>query len=135
MKGTLVNILLLGFGVLIGSGVTWVASYYPLLEKPQDKIELGEVLKYSNTIITKDNYSCEGEIQETVGDVVASIIDLNSQHKRNNLSFGCYGDTCALAVSNCMPWQNQECGNRILRFNIDSNDEILESTFTCIDMP
>jgi hypothetical protein len=110
-------------------------SYYPPIEQSPQKITIEDILRYSDTIITEDNYSCEGDRKETVGDVVASIIEFNSSYKRNMLTHGCYGEACTLSVTNCMPWQDQECGSRILKFTISSNNEILESTFTCIDMP
>ena len=135
MKKIFFNILLVALGVLIGACFMWVNSYYPPLKYTKDKVGLQNILKYSSTIMTKDNYSCEGETKETVGDVVASIIEINNRYKRNMLSQGCYNDTCTLSVTNCMPWQNQECGSRILRFNINKENVIKESTFTCIDMP
>jgi hypothetical protein len=135
MKGIILGVSLVVIGALIGSSVTWVMSYYPPLGKSQEKIAIEDILKYSSTVIAEQNYSCDGDIKETVGDVVASIIEFNSAYKRNMLTLGCYGETCALSVTNCMPWQDQECGSRILKFNIDGSNEILENTFTCIDMP
>lgn len=135
MKKFIFNSILVMLGMLIGSGVAWVYSYYPPLDNLENKVGIDDVLKFSGSLISRDNYSCEGKIKNTVGDVVASIIDLNSSYKRNMLSQDCYKDTCAISVTNCMPWQSQECGSRILKFNIDGNNEILENTFSCIDLP
>ena len=135
MKRLATYILLLATGIAIGATVSWVNSWYPDRSYVRDKITLGDVLKYSNVLISDDNFSCEGDVKHDVGSVTGSIIELNNLHKRNMLSFGCYQNICTLSVSSCMPWQDQECGNRILKFDINAANEIDTASFTCLDIP
>lgn len=129
------HILLVLIGGLIGGSISWVLSYYPGFSYVQDKINIEEILKHSNTPITNNNFSCEGETKSNVGSVIGSIIELNNLNKRNMLSFGCYQNICTFMVTNCLPWQSQECGNRILKVNLDEKNKILPDSFSCIDIP
>ncbi len=127
------SIIIVSF--FFGSMISWSYSYYPHLNYIQDKIKIEDILKYSNTSISKDNFACEGKVKYNVGSVVGSIIELNNLNKRNMLTFGCFENTCTIMVTNCMPWINQECGSRILKFNIDNKNKIISTSFNCIDMP
>ncbi len=135
MKKLLFSILLLVVGASFGAIIMWVNSYYPPAPYSQDAAAFANILKHSNVSISDDNYSCEGKPVTTVGAVFGSIIEFNNLYKRNMLSYGCINNTCALSVSSCMPWQSQECGSRILKFEIDENNVIQTNTFACIDMP
>ena len=135
MKKISLYILLITIGLVIGGGISWVYSYYPERPYVKDKISIEDILRYSNTTIAENNFSCEGDTKLNVGAVTASIIELNNLNKRNSLTFGCYQNICTLMVSNCLPWKSQECGNRILKLETNEEDQILPSTFSCIDVP
>lgn len=135
MRQISIYALLVFIGAIIGGGVTWVFSYYPNYDYREDSIKIEDILKYSNVIITKDNFSCEGEINSNVGAVVGSIFESNRSNKRNRLTFGCYQNNCTLMVTNCMPSQSHECGNRILKFYLNEANVIQPDTFSCIDIP
>jgi len=135
MKKFLIYSLFAVAGTSLGSLITWINSHSNVESFEESTILLESVLAHSNTKITEDNYACEGKPVKTVGAVFASIIELNNLYKRNMLSYGCINRTCALSVSSCKPWQDQECGNRILKFDLNEKNEIETNTFTCIDMP
>lgn len=135
MKKYLIYISLLIIGTAAGSIVTWVNSHGKISAHVEESVTLERILVHSMVEITDSNYSCEGKPVKTVGAVVASIIEFNSLYKRNMLSYGCIHNTCALSTSSCMPWQSQECGSRILKFEVDEENIIQAHTFTCIDMP
>jgi len=119
----------------MGGSISWLYSWYPVHSFTRDRVSIEDVLKYSSTPITEANFSCEGDTAHNVGAVIASMMELNNTYKRNMLSFGCYQNICTLMLSSCMPWQWEECGNRILKFEIDDSSQIQTSTFSCIDIP
>ncbi|MCP4180187.1 MAG: hypothetical protein GY756_20680 [bacterium] len=136
MKRFIIYLLILFVGILIGSSYIWISTYSDTSGNySENKIELEEVLKYSNTQIKDDNFSCEGETAKTVGAVVGSIYNMNNHNIRNMVSFGCYNNTCSLSISDCKPWQSQECGSRHLVFEINNEKEIDSTTFKCFDVP
>ncbi len=135
MKSFISYSLVLIVGLLIGGTIMWVSTYFDNPKKSKPPIVLEEVLKYSNTHIESKNFSCEGKIQKTVGAVIGSIYDFNNHNTRNMVSFGCFEKTCVLSISDCKPWQSQECGSRLLRFEINADNEIDPTSFTCIDVP
>ncbi len=122
-------------GGFIGGGIVWVISHgeYEALADQREFIE--SILYNSEIEISQDNNSCEGKPVKTVGAVVASLLESNSTHKRNTLTYGCYESVCTMSVSNCKPWQESECGSRFLKFNINKQGIIDVSTFSCFDMP
>ena len=128
-------IVLIGIGAIIGGSVMWISSYYPKSEYVDDKISIADILGHSRIAISKSNFSCQGTVDANVGSVVGSIIELNSVNKRNMLSFGCFQNICTLVVASCAPWQNEECGSRFLKFEIDDANKIQSDTFSCIDIP
>lgn len=128
-------ILTLTAAALVGGTISWFYSYFPQADFEQDKINIEDILEYSNVTISEGNFSCGVDVENNVGSVVGSIVELNSLNKRNMLTFGCFENTCSIMVTNCMPWKSQECGNRILKLNINQNNKIITESFTCIDMP
>jgi len=122
-------------GSLIGGGIVWVDSYSEndILTDQQKFLE--SILANSEIVISKENYSCEGNSVKKVGAVIASLLESNRSSKRNSLSYGCYQSVCTMSVSNCKPWQTNECGSRYLKFNIDEEGNINASTFSCFDIP
>jgi hypothetical protein len=135
MKLFISHLLVLIVGLFMGGTYMWMSSYLDRSIENKTPITLEEVLKYSNTHIEDEHFSCEGEIGETVGAVIGSIYDFNNQNVRNMVSFGCYDSSCVLSISNCKPWQSQECGSRLLRFEINTNKEIDTASFACLDVP
>lgn len=135
MKKTLIYAALILLGVIIGGSISWFLSYYPSYDYNHDKITIEDILKHSNVTMTKNNFACEGELKQNVASVIGSILELNNLNKRNMLSFGCFQNICTIMVSNCMPWQSQECGSRILKVYINKKNEIQPDTFSCIDIP
>ena len=117
----------------------WVSLYLEVSEADAvvigPEIKLADVLSYSRIAITDENNACEGIEKPNVGDVVGSIIEWNSLYKRNMTSYGCGDDYCVLDVTNCMPWQSTDCGQRILFFKINTQNQIDTTSFKCIDMP
>jgi uncharacterized protein YaiE (UPF0345 family) len=135
MKQFISHSFILIVGLLMGGTYIWVSSYLDDPRENKTLITLEEVFKYSNTQIESEHFSCEGETGKTVGAVVGSIYDFNNQNTRNMVSFGCFENTCVLSISDCKPWQSQECGSRLLRFEINTKKEIDPTSFTCIDVP
>lgn len=135
MKNNIIFLFAAIIGGLIGGGTVWVNSYSENESLANQHELLVAILAHSETIISKENYSCEGKPAETVGAVVASLLEFNMTHKRNALSYGCYESVCTMSVSNCKPWQESECGSRFLKFNINTEGNIDASTFSCIDTP
>ena len=128
-------LLILAFGFALGASVTYVCFYDFSQQAPNAQERLESVLAHSNSLISDDNYSCDGKREDTVGSVVASIIELNQLNKVNMLTYGCYTDTCTISVSTCKPCQDSECSSRFLRFAIDGESNIKPDTFTCLDIP
>ncbi len=135
MKRFFIYLIILFVGILIGSSYVWISSYSDTSGNYENTIELEKVLKYSNTQIKDNNFSCEGETGRTVGAVIGSIYDINNHNIRNMVSLSCFNNTCVVSISNCKPWQSQECGSRHLTFEIDNEKEIDSTTFKCIDVP
>ena len=42
---------------------------------------------------------------------------------------------CWISVNECNLWQDTECSVRILRFDLDEEDQILPDSFVCLDVP
>jgi hypothetical protein len=131
--------LMFSLGILIG-GITgavimWVNSHSDNDVGMNQQAMLENIFQYSNTSLTDENNACEGDPRNTVGEVVASLLEFNKQTDVNKLSYGCYGATCTMSISDCKPWQSQECSSRFLKFNMNDRNEIDESSFSCFDMP
>jgi len=135
MKISIVFLLTIVFGGLIGGGIVWVISYGDYEDLTDQHEFLDSIFSNSETIISKENNSCEGKSVTTVGVVVASLLESNRAHKRNTLTYGCYESVCTMSVSNCKPWQGSECGSRFLKFNVNKKGIIDVSTFSCFDVP
>jgi hypothetical protein len=135
MRQLIIIILAMAFGVLIGGVTVWVNSYGDYEALTDQNKFLESILSNSGIIISNENNSCEGKPVKTVGAVVASLLEHNRSHKRNTLTYGCYESVCTMSVSDCKPWQERECGSRILKFSVNKQGVIDVSTFSCIDMP
>ena len=130
----IVSITLIAFGALLGWWGSWAYSYFPSKEE-ELYVNLEEIFQFSETEITDGNYSCEGEGNKTVGAVLGSIFQRNMESLRNSISLLCHENKCGLIYDYCKPWQSQECGSRILRFDLSENKVIIPGSFICIDAP
>lgn len=131
-------------GMLVGGLVVWAGTFAysnsSAVENPQKiQKQLSQLIRYANIPMPPENFSCEFSgvigLKPTVGNVVASIISSNLTTMRNRQSFGCFENTCSLSISNCQPWQSNECSERFLRYEIDKQGVINPKTFACFDVP
>ena len=127
-------LLTLIIGFVGGGTLVWFLSYQPDAVSKKPVIGFDQILRYSNQAIDEGNMYCEGDNVKTVGSVVGSIFEANSQNIRNMVSYKCTDLMCLLSVTNCKPWQSSECGSRILRFDIMAQ-EIDKNSFACLDVP
>lgn len=135
MKLIVSGVTLLAIGIFLGWYSSWVYSYYPSKEDNDLYIELEEIFKFSGLEIGGDNYSCEGNGNRTVGAVLGSIFQSNMNMPRNGVSMLCHENKCGLIYNYCKPWQSQECGSKILRFDLRENKKIIPESFVCLDVP
>ncbi len=135
MKIIIGKISILFLGIAIGWLCSWVYSYFPSHNESNLDVNLDDIFKFSNTIIESHNYSCEGDDNRIVGAVLGSIFQSNIDNTRNTVSLDCFENKCGLIFNYCKPWQSQECGSRILRFDLNNDDEIIPESFVCIDLP
>ncbi len=135
MYTRVVYLMILVIGIGIGISVTYFQFHSNSMKYLDNNQLLERVFVYSNTLISDDNYACEGKRANTVGSVIASLLALNEINKVNMLTYGCFSDTCSVSVSSCQPWQDQECSTRYLKFNLDNDNKIKPNTFSCLDMP
>lgn len=135
MFSRMIYLVFLVIGVGIGITATYL-NFHTHYQKKLDNHEMLEnILKHSSSLISDENYACDGKLVKTVGSVVASLLELNAMNQINMLTYGCFNDTCTMSVSNCKPWQDQECSTRFLKYNIDKSNKIKLNTFSCFDMP
>jgi hypothetical protein len=135
MKIVLVNLIVLLVGVAIGVFGNWAGSHYVQRTVVDQQELLEQLMSYSDISISDNNYACEGRAVRTVGAVISSQLEMNAANTRNKLSYGCFENTCTMSISDCKPWQDQECSSRFLRFDIDERNRIVPETFNCFDMP
>ena len=94
-----------------------------------------EILPFIDRRISKEKLQSCSELKgNTVGDVLASIIDINNLFKTNRMSFYCMDNSCYITVSSCNKYKQSECGSRILHINYIGKS-IDNSSFECIDTP
>ncbi|GAA3921181.1 hypothetical protein [Litoribacillus peritrichatus] len=135
MISTFKYLMVFLLGLFIGIFVVWQDSYQFRAHDLEQHELLEKVLANSNTAILEENYACEGRPVRTVGAVMASLIESNKTNIRNELTYGCFESTCTISISDCKPWQDQECSTRFLKFNVNDQKTIQTETFSCIDMP
>jgi hypothetical protein len=135
MKVILISLFFLVTGISGGWFLCWVTSYFASETEQVLSVDLEQLFKFSETQISDEKYSCEGNENRTVGAVLASIFQSNMSMPRNSVSLNCYENACGLIYNYCKPWQSQECGSRILRFDLTEKMEIIPESFSCIDAP
>ena len=101
----------------------------------KDQHSISEIIPYINHHIPKEKLeACYDFNGRTVGDVLASVIDLNRFNKINKMTFNCIDQTCFIGTSSCNKYKSSECGSRVLQFEKIDN-KIIESSFQCLDIP
>jgi hypothetical protein len=128
-------LVILALGIGLGIAIEWIHSYHEIQDVSGKSQIFEKVLTHANVKISEDNYACEGKPVRTVGAVVASIIEFNSQRSKNMLSYGCYKETCTISYTDCKPWQSSECSSRFLKFLINEAGNINTNSFSCFDIP
>lgn len=131
-------------GMLVGGLAVWAGTFAnsnsQAVESPQQvQTQISHLVRYANTPIKAENFSCnvgpEVTRKPTVGSVLASIVSSNLTTIRNRQSFGCFDNTCSLSISDCKPWQSSECSQRFLKYELDDQNKIRPTSFSCIDVP
>ncbi|MGI5308581.1 hypothetical protein [Rheinheimera sp. WS51] len=131
----LVYLATLALCIGLGIAIEWIHSYHETQDKSDKSQMLEKVLTHANIQILEENYSCDGKPVQTVGAVIASIIEFNSSHSKNMVSYGCYNETCTISYTDCKPWQSSECSSRFLKFQLNETGNIKKNSFSCFDMP
>lgn len=131
-------------GVLTGGLAVWAGSYSDssdlIVERAEPVSEQLALLQcYSHMPIQTENFNCSDihliGLKPTVGDVLASMMSSNLTSVRNRQSFECIDNVCSLSISDCKPWQSSECSTRVLKYEIDQDQQIKPDSFHCIDVP
>lgn len=135
MQKKIVYLFIFCLGMAAGATLFWIHSYSTKTRVNHQAPTIGDILAHANTPISPAHNACEGKPVNTVGDVVASLLEQNTLDSHNRLNYGCYDNTCTVSVSDCKPWQQQECGSRFLTFQRDNQKNIDSQSFNCFDMP
>jgi hypothetical protein len=122
-------------GSILGGVATWLISYRSFPETDLQYLQLDELLKNSNYQIEDQNWSCENISQKNIGSVLSRMFSDNIDNSRNQIGYGCVNETCNFHMSYCKPWQNEECSELILKFDILQSGLPKIETANCILMP
>ncbi len=128
-------LVILALCIGLGIGIEWIHSYHEIQNTSDKSQMLERVLTHANIQISEENNSCDGKPVRTVGAVIASIIEFNSRHSKNMVSYGCYNETCTISYTDCKPWQSSECSSRFLKFQLNETGNIKTNSFSCFDIP
>ena len=144
MKLYLKIIISIQIGMLVGGLAVWagtsVYSNSAVVEN-SEKIQrqLSRLIRYANAPIKAENFSCDfvalAGLKPTVGNVLALMMSSNLTTIQNRQSFDCFENTCSLSISDCEPGQSSECSQRFLKYEVDNQQKIKPTTFSCIDVP
>jgi len=129
------SLIWLSLGIVLGGLLTALYLVIPSHQPAPVEPSLSELLIHSNVSIDNQQFACEGLKENSVGAVVASLLEANHSYPLNRLNYGCYQDYCSLSVSSCLPWQSSECSERFLRFKRDLSRQIEPQSFSCFDVP
>ena len=135
MRRYITYLFIFVLGGAVGGTIHWASTYLSVVSYLPAPVKIEQLFAHTAQTITPGSFSCEGDVKSIVGSVIGSIFEANSHKVRNRVTYGCDGNTCTLSISNCAPWQSQECGQRILYFEHDQTGAIRSSTFKCIDVP
>lgn len=131
-KGFANYFIVLILGALLGIACTYVWSEVKVI--PEQKEMIKNVLSYAGNKINKENNHCSPNLN-TVTDVINSIFMDGSDSYINRVRAGCNGNQCLITTSSCKPWQQSECGQRILRYTRTAGTPEKYSDFICQDLP
>nr|WP_086940916.1 hypothetical protein [Thaumasiovibrio occultus] len=127
-------ILAIVFGAAIGVGGHFFWIHNQVTPVTSDATALKLAFEHSQLVLSESQNSCSDNATPfTVGDALASVLELSELYDVNRLDYGCGYGVCTVSVSSCPPWQDSECGQRFLR--IDVTPEFEPTSFTCFDMP
>ncbi len=130
-----IYVILIASGSALGSLVTWYNSY-STKEITSDYVQDFErLLLKSDTIIIDENMSCENWFDNKISSVLSDLIYQNMFNNRNMTTFSCIDNVCYFSLSYCKPWQSQECSTVFLKYEIESNRDIIEDSVMCIVAP
>ncbi len=135
MRRYILYFFILVLGGVVGGFVHWGSTYLSVASHVSTPVTMEQLLEHTSQPITPDNFSCEGDVKPFVGSVIGSIYEANNHNVRNRVTYSCEVQICTLSVTNCAPWQSQECGSRILYFESSETGMIRTNTFKCIDVP
>ena len=131
-------------GMLLGGIAVWFGTFsnssnFSVEKSENIQKQISNLVRHANMPIAIENFNCDSIIQagmkQTVGNVVASMMSSNLTTIRNRQSFDCIENTCSLSISDCKPRQASECSQRFLTYEIDKQQNVKHSTFSCIDVP
>ncbi len=120
---------------LIGWYSKFVHFYSDVNYVNSTSVQLTKFLSSSNISITDDNFSCENEVERNAGKLFAKMVGNSMAHTASTMTAGCTNLTCSITYNYCKPWQNMECGSRILVYEIDLKHSIKADSFKCLDLP
>ncbi len=135
LRNIIICIFIFIIGIVVGGSLCWLKSYHQKDSYYNYSDEIQKIIKFEKSIISKENFSCEDYMPKDVGSLVAIIFGWNMVNNINMVSFGCHQKICHLAISNCKPWQDQECGQTFLVYEVNEHNLIKEKTFKCIQVP
>ena len=132
--------ILVGLSVFIAGGVVGGYGYYIAIHSKVDYSSdasalISQILLHSNQEIADGNYRCESGGNQNAREVLSSIIGGGLAYTVNPLSAGCANGAYSVVLNHCRPWQNSECGSRVLVFNKAPSGNIVPSSFKCLDIP
>lgn len=135
MKISIASIVSLIVGLLVGWHALSVCSQLSEPSYIPDEINYESIFEYSSTVISEDDFICEGYQQRTVGAVLSSIFKANTNRLLNGINASCSNGECAIGYSSCKSWQSDSCGSTILKFSVDTNGVINGGSFKCLQVP
>lgn len=120
---------------LLGVFASWLYFHSPENKNLYNKNDLLELLRTASTEMPEEVFSCKTK-EKTISAILVEkgFLSINST-KVSNTQFSCDNSECSLMTTDCTPWQTRECGQTFLRYKIDPNRKIIDSSFECIEVP
>ena len=134
------------FGLLVGVclGALFTYVFVHIEQKGQSESATSEIpyvqlFALSETKIAKENFACEQNLGDSVGQVLAAILQANRDQFVSQIHEGCDSGKCFISHSNCLPWQSDSCGSTILLFNafdkLTGGAQIDPNSIQCLQVP
>lgn len=125
--------------LLIGFVMGWYSfKIWSQVVEPRNlptEISYEHLFELSSTVISDENFMCEGYTKNRVGAVLSSIFKANSNQYANKINEYCEQSECSISFSNCLPWQSDSCGSTFLSFRLSARSEIEQGSFKCLHLP